>query len=124
MARKAWGIAVGLLYVGMLVLLFKGPSYTIADYAAGPVHVRCGSVIAVGWPSDHSYLGTDGSSSWGDHVDGDVNVDAGRAAIARDCSERRDTYLALAILAAVAANLVTLGAFTVHRTVRAEAAPL
>ncbi|HZX08223.1 hypothetical protein [Kribbella sp.] len=43
-------------------------------------------MIAVGWPSDQAYLGTDGSSSWGDHVVNNVNnvtVDAGRAALRR-----------------------------------------
>jgi hypothetical protein len=118
-AYKVFGVIAGLLYVGMAVLLFKGPSFTIEDDDEGPVSVNCGSLIAVGWPNDHSYLATEGSTSWGDHVTTDRGVGTeGRLGIARDCAERRDTYLAFLVIAAVAANLVTLVAVLGRRDAR------
>jgi hypothetical protein len=114
---KVIGVIAGLLYVGMLVLLFKGPSFTTSSYGEEPVSVSCGSLIAVGWPNDHSYLDTDSTSSWGDHLTTDRSVGtAGRLGIARDCSERRDTYLALLIILALPANLLTLLAIQARRT--------
>ncbi|NIK58532.1 hypothetical protein [Kribbella shirazensis] len=121
MARGVFGVVAGLLYVGIAVLLFKGPSFTIEDDGEGAVHVSCGSLIAVGWPSDHSFLDTEGSSSWGDHVTSDRSVGTeGRLGIARDCSERRDTYLSFAVIAAAAANLATLVAVMAGRAARRE----
>ncbi|HEY3563147.1 MAG TPA: hypothetical protein VGL05_37030 [Kribbella sp.] len=122
MARKVFGVIAGLLYVGIAVLLFKGPSFTIDDDSAGRVDVSCGSLIAVGWPSDHSSLDTAGYSSWGDHVTAGRSVGTeGRLGIARDCSERRDTYLAFAVIAAIVANLATVLAFTTGRAATAPA---
>lgn len=128
MARgyKVVGVIACLLYVGMAVLLFKGPSFTTSSYGEESVSVRCGSLIAVGWPSDHSFLDTESSTSWGDHVTGDTSVGtAGRLGIARDCSERRDTYLAIMMILAVPANLLTLLAILGHRDARRthQAAP-
>lgn len=118
-AHKVFGVIAGLLYVGMAVLLFKGPSFTIEDDGEGPVSVSCGSLIAVGWPSDHSSLDTESSSWWGDHVTTDRGVgDAGRLGIARDCAERRDTYLAFLVITGVVANLVTLVAVVGRRDAR------
>jgi len=118
-AYKVIGVIAALLYVGMLVLLFKGPSFTTSSYGEEPVSVTCGSLIAVGWPTDHSYLDTDTTSSWGDHITTDRSVGtAGRLGIARDCSERRDTYLALLIILALPANLLTLLAVQGRRTRR------
>jgi hypothetical protein len=116
-AYKVIGVIAGLLYVGMAVLLFKGPSFTTSSYGEEPVSVSCGSLIAVGWPTDHSYLDTESSSSWGDHITTDRSVGtAGRLGIARDCSERRDTYLALLIILALPANLLTLLAIQARRS--------
>jgi hypothetical protein len=63
------------------------------------------------------------STSWGDHITGDQTVGtAERLGIARDCSERRDTYLALMLVLLVPANLLTflaiLGLRDARRTVR------
>jgi hypothetical protein len=116
-AYKVIGVIAGLLYVGMAVLLFKGPSFTTSSYDEESVSVSCGSLIAVGWPTDHSYLDTESSSSWGDHITTDRSVGtAGRLGIARDCSERRDTYLALLVILALPANLLTVLAVQARRT--------
>lgn len=117
--RRWLGIAAGLLFVGMTVLLFKQPGFVTKDDGEGAVHVKCGSVVAVGWPSDTAYLDDEGGTSWSDHVTTDRSIgDVGRLGIARECSERRDTYLALAVIAASAANLATLAAFAAGRSAR------
>lgn len=117
--RRVLGVVSGLLYVAVAVLLFKGPSFDIDDDGEGAVHVSCGSLIAVGWPSDHSYLDDESSTSWGDHVTGDRSVGtAGRLGIARDCSERRDTYLALIVIAGGAANVAAVAALVTGRSAR------
>ncbi|MET9315345.1 hypothetical protein ABZX12_26310 [Kribbella sp. NPDC003505] len=116
MARRVLCVA-GVLYVGIAILLFKGPEFTIEDDGEGAVHVDCASLITVGWPSDHSSLDTEATNSWADHVRTDRNIGTpGRLGIARDCSERRDTYLAFVVIAAIAANLATLVATTIGRT--------
>ncbi|WP_020389497.1 hypothetical protein [Kribbella catacumbae] len=121
-AYKVVGIVACLLYVGMVVLLFKGPSFTTSSSGEEVVSVRCGSLIAVGWPSDHSYVDTESSTSWGDHVTTDESVGtAGRLGFARDCSERRDTYLAFLLILAVPANLLTLLAILGYRDARRTA---
>jgi hypothetical protein len=105
---KVVGGVAGLVFVGMAVLLFKGPSFTTSGFGEEAVKVECGSLIAVGWPSDGSFLDTESSTSWGDHITTDRSVGtAGRLGIARDCSERRDTYLAFMIILALPANLLT-----------------
>jgi hypothetical protein len=116
---KVLGVIAGLLYVGMAVLLFKGPSFTTSSYGEEPVSVSCGSLITVGWPSDGSFLDTDSSSSWGDHITTDEGVGTtGRLGIARDCSERRDTYLAFMIILSLPANLLTTLAILSRRDAR------
>jgi hypothetical protein len=116
--RRALGVVAGLLFVGMAVLLFKGPSFVIEDDGEGAVHVNCGSLIAVGWPSDHSELDSESSSWWGDHVTTDRSIGTeGRLGIARDCSERRDTYVAFLVIAGSAANLAAVAAFMTGRTI-------
>jgi hypothetical protein len=118
-AYKVVGLIACLLYVGMVVLLFKGPTFTTSSYGEEPVSVRCGSLIAVGWPNDHSFLDSESSSSWGDHITTDNEVGtAGRLGIARDCSERRDTYLAMMLILVVPANLLTVLAILGRRDAR------
>jgi len=116
---KVFGIMALLLYVGMAVLLFRGPTFTTSDVVDEAVSVSCGSLIAVGWPSDHSYLADEGSTSWSDHIDhiesGEGVGTPGRLGIARDCSERRDTYMALIVIAGVFANLLTMVAILGRR---------
>lgn len=124
-AYKVVGVLAGLLYVGMVVLLFKGPSFTTSSYGEQAVSVKCGSLITVGWPSDHSDLDTESSTSWGDHVTTDQSVGTpGRLGIARDCSERRDTYLALLVILAVPATLLAFLAISGHRDARRMTAGL
>ena len=116
---KILGVVAGLLYVGMAVLVFRGPTFTTSSYGEEPVSVSCGSLIAVGWPSDGSFLDTDTSSSWGDHVTTDRSIGtAGRLGIARDCSERRDTYLTFLVILALPANLLTFLAILARRDAR------
>ncbi|MEU0093152.1 hypothetical protein [Kribbella sp. NPDC006257] len=116
---KVAGVIAGLLYVGMTVLLFKGPSFTTSGFGQEAVSVKCGSLIAVGWPSDGSFLDTESSTSWGDHITTDRNVgSAGRLGIARDCSERRDTYLAFMVVLAVPANILATLAILSRRDAR------
>ena len=118
-AYKVVGVVAALLYVGMAVLVFKGPSFSTSSYDEQVVSVECGSLIAVGWPSDHSFLDTESSTSWGDHITSGSDVGTvGRLGIARDCSERRDTYLALLMILAVPANLLTLLAILGYRDAR------
>ena len=122
---KAFGIMALLLYVGMTVLLFRGPTFATSVDADIPVKVRCGSLIAVGWPSDHSYISDEGSTSWSDHVETRQGVGtAGRLGIARDCSERRDTYVAFIVIAGVFANLLTMVAILGRRDAAATRAYL
>jgi len=103
------GIAAVLL-LWMLLLLFRGPRFTTDNYGAEQqTHVECGSVIAVGWPSDGSFLMDDnGGGFYGDHVaSGPSSLTAQqRAGIARDCSERRDTYLGIMVLLAVPTSVL------------------
>ncbi len=118
---KVFGVIAGLLYVGMAVLLFKGPSFTTSGYGEEAVSVSCGSLLTVGWPSDGSFIDTESSSAWGDHIKTDRNVgSAGRLGIARDCSERRDTYLAFMIILSLPANLLTTLAISSRRSSRAR----
>ncbi|GAA3569730.1 hypothetical protein GCM10022197_27580 [Microlunatus spumicola] len=100
-------LAVGLLLlVVMGFLLLHGPRFTTTAAFDDPtVAVTCGSVLTVGWPTDHSFLSSEGSSSWGDHVRSGEPGPEGRAGIARDCSERRDTYLGFLALLAVPASV-------------------
>lgn len=115
--RRVVGVVAGVLFVGVAVLLFKGPSFVIEDDGEGAVHVNCGSLIAVGWPSDHSYLDDESSSHWNDDFTSDRSLGPeGRLGIARDCSERRDTYVAFVVIAASAANLAAVAAFMTGRT--------
>lgn len=115
--RRALGVVAGVLFVGVAVLLFKGPSFVIEDDGEGAVHVNCGSLIAVGWPSDHSYLDDESSTHWNDDFTSDRSLGAeGRLGIARDCSERRDTYLAFIVIAGSAANLAALAGVLTART--------
>jgi hypothetical protein len=110
-------VASVLLFVGTAVLLFRGPRFTTEDDGEGAVSVRCGSALAVGWPSDAAYLDDEDRSSWSDHVLSDRPLSAaGRRGLARECAERRDTYLALAVAAAAAANLAAAAALTRRRT--------
>ncbi|MEU8223235.1 hypothetical protein [Kribbella sp. NPDC048915] len=54
--RRVLGVVAVLLFVGTAVLLFRGPRFGIEDDGEGAVRVRCGSAIAIGWPSDRAYL--------------------------------------------------------------------
>ncbi|GAB2595620.1 hypothetical protein [Microlunatus antarcticus] len=93
---------VGLvLLAAMAFLLLHGPRFeTTAAFDDESVAVSCGSVLTVGWPTDHSSLSSENSRSYGDHIRSGKTDFAGRDGIARDCSERRDTYLGfLAVLA-------------------------
>lgn len=115
--RRALGVVAGLLFVGLAVLVFKQPSFVIKDDGEGAVHVSCGSLIAVGWPSDSAYLDDEGSTHWNEDVTTDRNLGTEAwLGIARECSERRDTYLAFAVIVASAANLAVLAAFMTGRT--------
>ena len=74
------GVACGVCWVLLRVLfsvigaVVQGPSFVIEDDGEGAVHVNCGSLIAVGWPSDHSYLDDESSTHWNDDFTSDRSL--------------------------------------------------
>jgi hypothetical protein len=111
--RTALACIAAVLLLCMLILLFRGPSFSTTGYDQPAITVKCGSVLTVGWPSDGSYVNEDGSFTvWGDSVEGGAEgLPAGaREGFHRDCSERRDTYLGLALLLAVPGTILASAA--------------
>lgn len=108
MSRTPLAVVGLLLLAAMAFLLLHGPRF-VAEGSDGDVAVTCGSVLTVGWPSDGSFVSSESSRVYGDHVRSGEPDFTARDGIARDCSERRDTYLGFLSLLAVAAS-VTLSA--------------
>jgi hypothetical protein len=104
--RTAFALAGAVLVVLVLVLALHGPRFTTSEVGDdGATSVTCGSLLTVGWPTDGSFVSSENSRVYGDHVRSGNPDFVARDGIARDCSERRDTYLALMVLMAVPASV-------------------
>ena len=102
----AFALAGAVLVALVLFLAVHGPRFTtsgVGDEEA--ISVTCGSLLTVGWPTDGSFVASENSRSYGDHVRSGNPDFVARDGIARDCSERRDTFLTLMVLLAVPASV-------------------
>lgn len=121
--RRTAAIVAVLLFVWMLLLLFRQPTITYDrdTETFGVITVECGSVIGVGWPTDGAYLiDENGSGLYSDSIRGDRSSylkDITRAGIYRDCTERRTTYLGGMAILAVPTTLLGLLAILPRRRV-------
>jgi hypothetical protein len=96
--RIANWLALG-LFVLMIVLFSKGP---VPDVSGELVEVKCHSVAAAGWPSDHTYLSENGGGSGFDVLaGGDRLTPAMTAQLDSDCQQRRTTYVGTMVLLAL-----------------------
>lgn len=118
--KLRWTLAAGcaLLFALILVLFVRGPRFETSSYGEPNYMVLCGSIMTVGWPSDGSFVSTEDGGWWGDHVeDGPDSTPSGaREGFARDCSERRDTYLGFMIVLSAPATLLGAAAVAGRRT--------
>lgn len=119
--RIAFGAIAAVLYILIIVLFVRGPRFTTSGYGDPVVKVECGSIMTVGWPSDASFVSDETSGWWGDHAESDLDSlpDGAREGVARDCSERRDTYLGFMIVLSIPATLLGAAAL-VARPARAR----
>ncbi|MGH3447403.1 MAG: hypothetical protein ACRDQA_00230 [Nocardioidaceae bacterium] len=123
-------VIMGVLLVVMLVLLFHGPTFTargLTHYGGvegeppiPDLQVHCGAVVTVGWPTDNANVNTH-TTTWTStsyQLPDDLRISAAddralKTGLTQECNERRDTYLGLLIVLAVASCL--LGSVTIAR---------
>jgi hypothetical protein len=131
MSQTARRITIGIivvLLILMAVLLLRGPRFSVSgtqtyDSTSKPLtipdmQVRCGSVLTVGWPSDHAFL-NDSPHGWMSfHVEPSLSLpsdrfDAIMSGFDQECNERRDTYIAFLIVLVIPVCL--LGTLVITR---------
>ncbi len=114
--RIAFGVIAAAMFAWMLVLFTRSATIVEANSNGPDVTVDCGTIVAAGWPFDHSELDTETSGTDSDHVPSGTSLSpAAFDGIARDCADRRDTYLGTMALLAVPTTLLAAGAFFAGR---------
>ena len=118
--RRALGtaalVAGALLVVLMLFLGLHGPRFVASDSGGDELSVECGSVVAVGWPTDSSFVSSENSRVYGDRVRSGEADSFARDGITRDCAERRGTFLGFMALLAVPASVALSTGLALRRT--------
>jgi hypothetical protein len=122
-AHRTVIVVTGLLLVLMGFLLLHGPRFTVGgetvrsaddsrEVNVPDTDVTCGSILTVGWPSDHAWLDTLQGGSTSTHsdlpsMDAD-NFNLITAGFDQECNERRDTYQGFLTVLAVPTTILAM----------------